>query len=231
MRTLAKVSRPKPSSRSRSARPANALPPADDLREAVIQLKRERIVAAAIDLFYRQGYARTTLDQVAEALQVTKPFIYQYFTSKQDLLAEICSRAIKVSHQVLDRAAAREGTPTARLKAIARDFMQTVLEHQANAVIYSQEEKELAPKDREAIRTLRRKFDHRLVALIQEGVDSGEFEVEDVQLAALAIGGIVGWSQVWFRSNGRLTREEASDRISSLVLAMVMARQAPRQRG
>jgi len=55
-----------------------------DMREAISQLKRERIVAAAVDLFYRQGYGKTTLEQVANELQVTKPFIYAHFASKND---------------------------------------------------------------------------------------------------------------------------------------------------
>ena len=189
-----------------------------------MRLKRERIVAAAVDLFYRQGYAKTTLDQIADAIQMTKPFIYQYFGSKNEVLAEICGRAIKLSHEALNRALKQRGTPTARLEAIARDFMLTVLTLQANAVIYSREEKELEQADRDAINVLRREFDHRLVALLKEGVATGEFQVEDVHLTALAIGGIVGWSQVWFRPKGRLTCEQASDGIASLVLSLVRAK-------
>ena len=215
---------PRPATRGAPA----AVAPAESVRDAVMRLKRERIVAAAVDLFYRQGYARTTLDQVADALQVTKPFIYQYFKSKNDLLAEICGRAIKITHEALNRTLAQEGTPTARLEAIAREFMLTVLTLQAHAVIYSREEKELEPKDREAINALRRAFDHRLVALLREGEATGEFQVEDVELTALAIGGIVGWSQVWFQPQERLTREEASHGIAALVLAMVRAK--PRSR-
>jgi hypothetical protein len=53
---------------------------------------------------------------------------------------------------------------------------------------------------------------------------AGEFVVEDVPLTALAIGGIVGWSPVWYRSGGRLTQPEAAQRIATLVLAMVRAK-------
>ena len=194
-----------------------------DIREAVAHLKRERIVAAAIDLFYREGYARTTLEQVADAIQVTKPFIYQHFRSKTELLAEICSRGIHRSHDAMNRAMALDGTPTERLRVVVRDFMLAVLNNQASAVIYSREEKELLPQDRESLNGMRRDFDHKLVALIQDGVTAAEFEVEDVSLAALAIAGIVGWSQVWFRNNGRLSREQASERVASLVLSMVRA--------
>jgi TetR/AcrR family transcriptional regulator, cholesterol catabolism regulator len=216
-------------STKRSSRPAAAAAPPDDLREAVMRLKRERIVAAAVELFNNQGYARTTLDQVADAINMTKPFIYQYFKSKNEILADICSRAITIAHASLDRAIAQQGTPTARLQTITRDFMLAVLEHQAHAAIYSREEKELLPEDREAINGLRRKFDHRLVAILQDGVKTGEFQVEDVHLAALAIGGIIGWSPVWYRPRGRLTGEDVADRVVSLVLAMVRAKPPSRR--
>ena len=78
--------------------------------------------------------------------------------------------------------------------------------------------------------TLRREFDHRLTAVLEEGVAQSEFTVEDVHLTALAIVGIVGWSQVWFRSGGRLTKEDASERVASLVLAMVCAKDMRRHR-
>jgi TetR/AcrR family transcriptional regulator, cholesterol catabolism regulator len=201
----------------------------NDLREAVMRLKRERIVAASVELFNQQGYGRTTLDQVADSLNMTKPFIYQYFKSKNEILADICSRAIKIAHDSLDRAIAQQGTPTARLQTITRDFMQAVLEHQAHAAIYSREEKELSAADREAINALRRKFDHRLVDILKAGVATGEFQVEDVQMAALAIGGIIGWSPVWYRPQGRLTREEVCEKAANLVLSMVRAKSVSRR--
>jgi hypothetical protein len=102
--------------------------------------------------------------------------------------------------------------------------MLTVLQHQAHAVIYSREEKELAPEDRDAINALRRGFDRRFSALLEEGVASGEFTVDDVPLTALAIGGIVGWAPVWYRPGGRLSQIEASERVAVLVLAMVQAK-------
>jgi AcrR family transcriptional regulator len=194
-----------------------------DMREAISQLKRERIVAAAVDLFYRQGYGKTTLEQVANELQVTKPFIYAHFASKNDLLVEICSRAIQLAHESLNRAMAQDASATERLETVVRDFLTAVLTHQPHAMIYSREEKELEQKDRDAINQLRREFDRRLVELIDLGIASNEFHADDVQLTALAIGGIVGWAPVWFRANGRLSLEEVTRYLASLALAMVKA--------
>ena len=220
----------RPRTRRTTQRLVSGLDAPQDIRDAVMRLKRERIVAAAVDLFYHQGYAGTTLEQVADAIQVTKPFIYQYFKSKTELLAEICVRGIFESHAAFNRAMEMEGTPTQRLRVVAHDFMLAVLSHQANAVIYSREEKELAPQDRDRMNAMRREFDHKLVALLEQGVKLGEFQVDDLHLTALAIVGIVGWSQVWYRAGGRLSREEASEKVAGLVLAMVRAAPATRKR-
>jgi AcrR family transcriptional regulator len=196
----------------------------DDIRGAVARLKRERIVASAVDLFYRQGYGRTTLEQVADAMDVTKPFIYAHFPSKADLLAEICSRAIRHAHEGLNRILLQEGTHTERLERIFKEFLMAVLDNQAHAVIFSREETELRQADRDSINSLRRAFDQKLVSLLEAGVAAEEFTIEDIPLTAIAIGGLVGWAPVWYRSSGRLDMQEVADRLTGLVLNMVQAR-------
>ena len=202
----------------------------DDIRGAVAHLKRERIVAAAVELFYRQGYERATLEQVAEAMDVTKPFIYAHFSSKADLLAEICSRAIRHAHEGLNRILVEEGTQTERLERIVREFLLAVLDNQAHAVIYSREETELKQVDRDAINNLRRAFDRKLIGLLEAGVKAGEFTIEDVPLTALAIGGLVGWAPVWYRPNGRLSKQDVAQYLAGMALNMVKAKRLTAKR-
>ena len=202
----------------------------EDIRDAVSRLKRERIISTAVDLFHNHGLGNTTLEAVAEKMNVTKPFIYSHFKSKNALLAEICSRGIRASLDVMDRIVASEGTATQKVQTLARDFMFAVLENQGHIAIYTREQKHLSKEDTDAIDNMRREFDRKFCALLNEGIASSEFVVEDVQLASLAIGGIVSWSCVWYRPDGRLTKAETADRISDLVLAMIQAKPARRKR-
>ena len=202
----------------------------EDIRDAVSRLKRERIIATAVELFYHNGLGNTTLEAVAENMGVTKPFIYSHFKSKSELLAEICSRGIRASLDVLDRVVASEGSATDKVQTLAREFMLAVLTNQQHIAIYTREVKHLAQEGREAINAMRREFDRKFCALLDEGVASGEFVVDDVQIASLAIGGIVSWSYVWYRPNGRLTQAETADRVADLVLAMIQAKPGRRKR-
>ena len=212
---------------SRSIAPADSSP-VEDIRDAVTRLKRERIIATAVDLFHNNGLGNTTLEAVAEKMNVTKPFIYSHFKSKGDLLAEICAHGIRASLEVVNRVAASEGSATEKMAAMTRDFMLAVLENQGHIAIYTREQKHLARADSDAIDDMRREFDRKVCALLEEGVTSGEFIVDDVQMASLSIGGIVSWSYVWYRPNGRLTRLETAERIADLVMAMVQAKPARR---
>ena len=202
----------------------------EDIRDAVSRLKRERIITTAVDLFHNHGLGNTTLEAVANKMNVTKPFIYSHFKSKNELLAEICSRGIRASLDALDRVVASGGSATEKIQALSREFMLAVLANQGHIAIYTREQKHLSRKDSDAIDDMRREFDRKFCALLREGVAAGEFVVDDVQMASLAIGGIVSWSYVWYRPGGRLTPAETADRISDLVLAMVQAKPARRKR-
>jgi TetR/AcrR family transcriptional regulator, cholesterol catabolism regulator len=211
--------------RARAIRSApDGISPVEDIRQAVTRLKRERIVATAVELFHQNGLGNTTLEAVAEKMNVTKPFIYSHFKSKSELLAEICSHGIRASLDVLNRVAASGGSATEKVQTMVRDFMLAVLENQGHIAIYTREQKHLSKQDSDAIDDMRREFDRKFCALLNEGVARGEFTVDDVQMASLAIGGIVSWSYVWYRPAGRLTRLETAERIADLVLAMIQAK-------
>jgi AcrR family transcriptional regulator len=186
-------------------------------------IKRERVLTAARDLFYARGYTSTTLDDVAAALGVTKPFIYTYFRGKAELLAALCTPTIALSLDAIANAAAGPGTPTERLRRAMVDFTKVVLSRQANIAIFFREEKNLAPEALAEITALRKRFDHSLSALLAEGVAAGAFTVPDVSLAALALGGMVSWAYTWHRPEGRLALDALCERFADLALRLVGA--------
>ena len=200
------------------------------MREEIQAYKRERILQEAVALFYARGFTATTLDDIAAALGVTKPFIYTHFRSKTDLLAALCTPTIEHSLAAVANAAKGPGTPTDRLYRAVVDFAKVVLERQANIAIFFREEKHLAPAALAEITSLRKRFDRTLSQLLTEGVAAGEFEVADVNLAALAIGGMISWAYTWHRANGRLPLDALCARLSELALQMagVRTRQAAR---
>jgi AcrR family transcriptional regulator len=193
------------------------------MREEILAYKRERILEEAVKLFYERGFTGTTLDDIAAELGVTKPFIYTHFRSKTELLAALCKPTIELSLGAVTQAASGPGSPTERLYRAIAGFTEVVLSRQANIAIYFREEKNLSPEALGEINGLRKKFDRVLSKLLAEGVAAGEFDVRDVSLTALAIGGMISWAYTWHRPEGRLPLEDMCERMASLALQMVGA--------
>jgi AcrR family transcriptional regulator len=90
--------------------------------------KRDKVIAAAVQLFASRGVASTSMRQIARAVGVTDATLYHYFPSK-DALLEAAFRS--ASFQVGDLESAFEGTPGSlreRLVAVGEAFL-AVLAH------------------------------------------------------------------------------------------------------
>jgi TetR/AcrR family transcriptional regulator, cholesterol catabolism regulator len=191
------------------------------IRDEVAALKRARTIAAAVELFYANGYQNTTLDTISERLGVTKPFIYAHFNSKTELLAEICSRGVASSIEAIDSVLPLRVPATEKLRLFGERFVTAVLGSQMHIAIFSREEKNLPADTLERLDDMRRAFDRKLTTLLRRGIETGEFSVSDTRLTALAISGMVSWASVWYRPTGRLNLEQVSAEMSRLILQMV----------
>jgi TetR/AcrR family transcriptional regulator, cholesterol catabolism regulator len=195
------------------------------MRDEILAYKRERILQEAVKLFYERGFTGTTLDDIAAALGVTKPFIYTHFKSKVELLAALCLPTIEMSMDAAADAAASPGTATQRLRKLVSDFTRVVLQRQANIAVFFREEKHLTEEARAEVATKQKGFDRILSRLLREGVAVGEFHLTDPSLAALAIGGMISWAYTWHRPAGRLGLEAMCERMADLALQMAGASQ------
>ena len=194
---------------------------AEHMRDEILAYKRDRILQEAVKLFYERGFTGTTLDDIAAELGVTKPFIYTHFRSKVELLAALCQPTIEMSLEAVANAAEGPGSPTERLHRAMENFAKVVLQRQANIAIFFREEKNLSSEALGEINTLRKKFDRLLSELLFEGVAAGEFVIPDVNVAALALGGMISWAYTWHRPEGRLTLEDVCGTLAGLALKMV----------
>jgi AcrR family transcriptional regulator len=84
--------------------------------------KRERLVAAAIQLLHQQGTERTTLADIAKAADVPAGNVYYYFKTKDELIAAVIeahAQQIKTTFALID---SRHRSAKSRLKAFVREF-------------------------------------------------------------------------------------------------------------
>lgn len=191
------------------------------LKGEVIALKRKRIVDAARRLFYEKGYERTTLDDIAQRLEVTKQFIYSYYKNKTELLHEISMQCIGECLKTQSRILAGKLTLPEKLAKIVDEVAQVIISYQAQTIIYLREEMNLDPEIARTIREERNEFDHRMMKLLKEGMRSGDFHMVDERVTARCIGGMLVWCALWYRDLGVLAPAAIGQLVSQNVMRMV----------
>jgi AcrR family transcriptional regulator len=168
------------------------------------EVKREAVIRAAAHAFNRKGYHNTSLDDIAAALEVTKPTVYYYVTNKEQLLFECFVAGVE---QI--RAAFRE---VRQLKVPARERLQAVLRHYGEAVasefgwcMVRAEEQDLSPAMSGHIKALKSEIDQGIRRLIREGIQDGSIQPCDPKMTAFALAGALNWIAHWYRENQSLT--------------------------
>lgn len=194
------------------------------MKEELNRYKRARIVEEASQLFYDRGFTGTTLDAIAERLAVTKPFIYQFFDGKHAILAAVVEREISRVIELLDAAQARPGSATARLHDFIDAWVRENIEFRMIAVIFWQEHHHFSPHAQRETRRLQKELNRRLTALIESGITSGEFEVDNPRLAAYALTGLAQWIPRWYRPEGEFAIDEIAGYFAHQALRIVGAR-------
>ena len=92
--------------------------------------QRERILAAAFDLFAEQAFADVTVTEVAAAAEVSRATVFNHFRSKQGLIDAITEKVLLYYREMLDAALADEESPTPALLRAMFDQMGAGIENQ-----------------------------------------------------------------------------------------------------
>ena len=168
------------------------------------ELKRDAVIRAAAREFNRKGYHNTSLDDIAAALEVTKPTVYYYVTSKEQLLFECFVAGVERI-----RAAFRA---VRELAVPARERLNAVLHHYGEAVasefgwcMVRAEDQDLAPAMSRHIKSLKSEIDQGIRRLIREGIQDGSIEPCDPKMTAFALAGALNWIAHWYREDQSLT--------------------------
>jgi AcrR family transcriptional regulator len=210
----------------RGAKPAAAArPPRQRAPQAGnntgVDLKRERILRAAERLFHAQGYERTTLDQVAAALGVSKPFVYYYFHNKQELFERLSWAPTVACFTVLD------GDEDAHLPAhqrvaqgLERLIAHTIAGYPAAFFAY-REPQAYRPEYLAAQRELARHFYTQLCALLEQARSEGTLAFDDTMLTALAACSLPGFLYTWYQPDGRLDAPTVVRTLSQLAWRVI----------
>ncbi|MES2103217.1 MAG: TetR/AcrR family transcriptional regulator [Pseudomonadota bacterium] len=183
--------------------------------------KRERILKVAEALFFEQGYASTTMDQIVQALGVTKPFVYYYFRNKQEIFETLSWRPTLECLSTMDFADDDMRAADEKIADGIQRLIRATISHYPSAFFGYREPQVYSAKYKEKLNQLAHHFYDRLCALLEEGRRDGMLDFNETKITALAACSLPGFLYTWYRPDGRLNQEQMVQELSQLAWRVI----------
>ena len=165
--------------------------------------KREAVLRTAVQLFLEQGYHRTTLNDVAERLNITKPALYNYFRGKDEILFECWAIGQERVDDCIDEINSGGGTGMAKLRKLIVRYAEVMTTDYGKSLVRF-DVRDLTEHNRKIVATAKKKIDRAFRRYIREGIEDGSIRPCDIKLSAFAIAGSLNWIGHWYQPGGAL---------------------------
>ena len=170
--------------------------------------RTQEIYLTAAQIFFTKGYNSTSLNDIADALNITKAGLYYYVESKQDLLYRIINLGLdSVKAEVLDPA--REIIDAEqRLRFIIYNHAKLSAGGNHAVIIISHEVNELKFFQREETLKRRREYFDFIRNTLVELETQGKLQKIDLTTATFTLLGMIIWLSRWFSPSGKIPVEK-----------------------
>lgn len=182
--------------------------------------RRREIDEVASELFHANGYAATTVRDIARALDIQGASLYAHVASKEDVLWSIVDGAATAFERAADGATtdAADGDPVDRLAALVEAHIEVVTADPGRASVFVTEWRHLSTNRRDTIAIRRDAYEHRFRDIIRDGIAVGAFRPTDPAIAAAFVLTALNGVATWYRPDGRLSADRIADHYVELVL-------------
>lgn len=176
------------------------------------------IYHVAARLIFEKGFDATSMNDIAEAVGMTKAGIYHYIDGKKDLLFAINSYGLDLLDiQVIGPARAVEDAEE-RLRAIISNHISLITSGNSHIAILVDEVAGLSRAHRRAIDRRRRLYLDFVRETLEQLKAEGKLKDINITIAAFSLFGMILWLSRWFKSDGQLTSEEIAREIQKIAL-------------
>jgi AcrR family transcriptional regulator len=157
------------------------------------QSASNEILSVAADLFDEQGYGQTSLQEIAERVGVSRPSLYHYFSSKEEILAALVDRSTARREEIIGQISASDDAPVSRLRMLLRLVGEATGSNPTGLRITLDNEAALADEVRRRSARSRRLLFDLLASILAEGVGDGSLRpLDERQVAATLIAALTG---------------------------------------
>jgi AcrR family transcriptional regulator len=179
-------------------------------RRRIRDQKRDAVLRMALKLFLEQGYHRTALTEIATRLNITKPALYNYFRSKEEILVECFRHGQDLYEANISAVKSGDGDGLSKLRGLIRVYVR-IIASDFGVCVTRLDDRELSREARVAVRSAKRRIDTAFREQISAGIADGSIKACDPKLTTFLITGALNGIGAWYRPDGTLSAETIAE--------------------
>lgn len=184
-------------------------------------LQRRTVLLAAAELFAKKGYAGTSMADVSNLLEISRPALYYYFDTKEQILTSMVEEVTLSIVALGESLSDRKLDPAATLYELVKSNAMLIL---SNTVLFKviQRSEEFFPAEIAAVNArAKRAIFEKFKVVIERGIKSGHFRKMSPSVGAFAVLGLCNWSAWWFQPGGTMRDKDVAVQLASMALSAV----------
>jgi AcrR family transcriptional regulator len=193
----------------------------DLLQRRFESLTVRRLLLAAVDSFWRNGFHASSTRDIAKRAELSPAAVYVHFASKEDLLFTIISTVGERLRERLQLSVQEGGGPTELLGRLVYEYVAFPARMYKASFVANRDFKALTPKQRTQIVKIRDDLEKIIEDCLRAGAKNGEFVIEDIAVTRMAILSLCRSVLHWYSPRGRHTPEQIASYYVNLVFRMV----------
>lgn len=179
--------------------------------------RRTEILKSAAAAFRRRGYHGASVDEIASALEMTKGNLYYYFKNKEEILFACHEYSLDMLLALMTDVLADTASPEAKLRRLVLAFVHLILD-ELHGTALTLDPEALSPVLLKRVIEKRDQFDQGVRAIIQQGIDEGQFKPGDPKLIEFAMMGAINWIPKWFDPEGPASSDQIGDAFADYLV-------------
>lgn len=179
--------------------------------------RRKELTRLAAQLFVQEGFDRTTVRMLAQEMGIKSGSLFHHFRDKQEILAAVIEEgtqnALVIAREALSRC---DNEAVARLHAMARAHLETLLTDRNAHVVALYEWRRLSPEARDHLSHLRDAYEALWEQIIDEALEAGLIR-GDRFLVSRFVMGALNWTVRWYDPDGPRTPDDLADELVAMI--------------
>lgn len=183
-----------------------------------LKSKQQEIRKAAARLFRDKGYSATSMRDLAQAVDLKAPSIYNHFTSKEEILRQICFDNAHRFTRAMTAVENMVASSAEKLRALIRIHILIATEDETSVIAFNDEWRHLDEPHLSEFTAIRRDYERRFRAIIEDGIQTGELKTLNPNIVTHTIFSSMRWLYDWYLPGKKITTEDLEQDITRLLM-------------